>query len=234
MLITIVIMLTVIAIVTVLGSKDSRKAHDVTTSYNPILDSKQLNSPTKVFIENNKYAGDDSKVTGSFNVAIKGLYYRSQREIDRARKIELSEELFLEKESGNVVDKFAVKVLTWDGYFIGYVQNGMSEHVTKMINKGYKLNCFLSKSTNNSIPYQYMDIYYLGQNPKYKPPKNNNVVYVDYNIRIKRLKENIKRCKLTADNAQRDSIRNNALNRIDEYRKELEKLEKIKSDYENN
>jgi hypothetical protein len=236
-MIFIIIIISLVLIFIVYANKkysNSTQIHSESTTRNKILNSKSENNPAQIFIANNRYAADDSKLTGSFNIAIKGLYYRNSEEKRRAKNIDIFEELFLEKEFGNRQDDFAVKVITWDGYFIGYVDIVYSQKITRMIDTGYKINCFLSKSSHNEIPYQYMDIYYLGKNPKYKLPKSNNIIYVDYKQKIDKLKENIKNSQVSADKAKRDTIRENALKRVQQYQIELAKLEKIKEDNENN
>ena len=72
-----------------------------------------------------------------------------------------------------------------------------------------------------------MDICFLGENKKYRPPVEveYKVVEVSIRERIGRLKENIKRSQVTADNTDKINIRHNALDRIAKYETELKELE---------
>ena len=231
---TLLIILVVVIVLVVLlaGSKSSKSKKSRSEIYDSIKlkeaeKKKELNSYTAIFVSNNRYADDPTKSTGTLNVAIKGLSYRTQYEQNRARNLELFEELFLEHETNNPVDAFAIKVKTWDGYSIGYVDSSYSRQVFQMILENFSIHCFLTKSTNNHIPYQYMDICFLGENKKYRPPVEveYKVVEVSIRERIGRLKENIKRSQVTADNTDKINIRHNALDWIAKYETELKELE---------
>jgi len=173
------------------------------------------------------------------NVAVKGLYYRNENEKSMAKKLIVHEELFLEREPDNKIDPKSIKVLISKNIMIGYVEEKYSDFLTRLLDNDYKVNCFVSKITNNYIPYIYMEVFFSGHKtftPKElkQQKKQPEVVYVDYKQRISRLKENIKRSQVVADNATKENIRDNALKRIEEYRVELANLEKIRDDNENN
>lgn len=103
---------------------------------------------------------------GTINVAIKGLFYRADEDIDIANKLKYGDELHLEKETSNPIDHNAVKVLTSSGNHIGYVPSSLSSSLTSMINSGTELKCVFTKSSGGDIPYQYMEISYKSEKAK--------------------------------------------------------------------
>lgn len=75
----------------------------------------------------------------SISFIIKGLQYRDKEAQEAARELEEGDTLELEKEPNNKYDSFAVKVLTTDGYCIGYVEAGKAEEIS--INIGRLIEC---------------------------------------------------------------------------------------------
>lgn len=110
---------------------------------------------------NRTHSNSASYLLGSkYNVAVKGLYYRSKDSQIRARSINVGEVLYLRKELTNSFDKNAVAVYTDDNKHIGYVDSTYSYDVSSMIDSGEILKCKASKITSDDIPYVYMDIYF--------------------------------------------------------------------------
>lgn len=183
-------------------------------------------------------SNDPTYDSNVINVAVKGLYYRSDIEKENARKLIVHEQLFLERETDNKIDSKAIKVLISDNIMIGYVEERYSNLLCRLIESGYSINCFVSKITNNYIPYIYMDVFFAGHktitpSESKKIKQKPEVVYVDYKQRISQLKENIKRSKDAADKATRENIRENALKRVEQYQLELENLQRIRDENEN-
>ncbi|MDR1716318.1 MAG: HIRAN domain-containing protein [Prevotella sp.] len=179
----------------------------------------------------------------SYNMGVKGLYYRDSETQRRAKFLRIREEVFLKKEDNNPVDKYAVQVYTSDNYFIGYTDKSYSQDITKFIDNNIEIYCFISKVTSDSIPYVYMDVYYdiktyhkIVEESKLrkfeKPiPDPTLLSEKERRYRIKRLKENIKRSEKSLTELignGKDAIAENAIARIKRYQEELNLLEEIK------
>jgi hypothetical protein len=94
------------------------------------------------------------------NMPVKGLTYRSGLEISKARLLRVGDKLHLIKEPQNPMDRNAVKVITDENYQIGYVPREKSDLISRWIDQGTRLVCFVSKTTGGSMPYIYMDVFY--------------------------------------------------------------------------
>lgn len=91
------------------------------------------------------------------NFAVKGTIYRSEADIDAARKVCVGDELTLIHEPDNDHDTFAMMVLTSDGYHIGYVEKKYSMCFFAYKDDIYK--CIVSKVTNDDIPFIYANAF---------------------------------------------------------------------------
>lgn len=199
------------------------------------------------FFENQRLESEEkiklqTKNFDCFNVAVKGLYYRTSPEQQRARKLFIGEEVFLEREYNNPKDKFAVRVITNDRYFIGYVDIDKSKEVAGFINDGIKRYCFIAKVTSNHIPYVYMNLYYdietinrrerekeeSLEKKKREKELRSTLYTTEEKDRIKRLRENIYRSEVALSKFREENKivkMNNAAKRLQEYRGELKLLE---------
>lgn len=73
---------------------------------------------------------EEEKKKPALEFVIKGLWYRTEAEKDAAFCLKVGEELVLKKQPKNKYDPFAVKVMTTDGYHIGYVEADLSKEVS--------------------------------------------------------------------------------------------------------
>lgn len=71
----------------------------------------------------------------SIDFRIAGTQYRSDEAIERANGLELFELLYLEWEKDNPQDPYAIKVLTDDGYHIGYMPAKYTKKFHSKINE---------------------------------------------------------------------------------------------------
>ena len=76
---------------------------------------------------------------------VAGTQYRSDEAIERANGLEFQEKLFLEWEKGNPHDPYAVKVLTDDGYHIGYMPAKYTRKFHSKINESTNCTVFSLK-----------------------------------------------------------------------------------------
>lgn len=95
----------------------------------------------------------EDKLTISF--AVKGLQYRDEEAQDAAYSLEEGDDLVLEKEPDNEYDKNAIKVLTIDGYHIGYVEGTKSKRISQNLDK--ISSCHIKKITQTET-----DLYIYG------------------------------------------------------------------------
>lgn len=209
-----------------LSEEDFKKSKD----YPKYIEKKEAGIKKISEIKEKHYlnTGDRSKLCDNYNLAIKGLYYRPKECQYRADTLKIGEELFLRKEPSNKRDKFAVGVYTDDGYHIGYIDSGMSHKISEFIDNNFEINCFLSRSTEHEIPYQYMDLYFLGDNPNYNP------LEIKYQKEAKRLKMIITRANDTINSTDKEHIKIKAIERIESSRVELADIERKLSDLRNN
>lgn len=87
---------------------------------------------------------------------IRGIYYRSKREIAAARMCAIGDTLILEPEADNEFDKNAVKVYTMEGFHIGYIEAKYSKIVSSNINHISK--CRITRVSKHEIPYIDIEI----------------------------------------------------------------------------
>ena len=71
----------------------------------------------------------------SIDFRIAGTQYRSDEAIERAKGLELFELLYLEWEKDNPQDPYAIKILTDDGYHIGYMPAKYTKKFHSKINE---------------------------------------------------------------------------------------------------
>ena len=76
---------------------------------------------------------------------VAGTQYRSDEAIERANGLEFQEKLFLEWEKDNPHDPYAVKVLTDDGYHIGYMPAKYTRKFHSKINESTNCTVFSLK-----------------------------------------------------------------------------------------
>ena len=169
-------------------------------------------------------SGDRSKLVGCFNIAIKGLYYRAPASQRRATELHIHEELFLERELYNSYDPYAITVKTCDNYQIGYVDSAFSKRICNFINQQFEIYCFLSKSKNDSIPYQYMDVYYIGDDPDYDPEK------IERQRNAKRIKMAMQRAQDTINSTDKEHLKQKAIERLESLKAEILEIEKKRVD----
>lgn len=106
---------------------------------------------------NMKQAKEIPSTAKKVNFAVKGTIYRSEADIDAARKVCVGDELTLIHEPDNDHDTFAMMVLTSDGYHIGYVEKKYSMCFFAYKDDIYK--CIVSKVTNDDIPFIYANAF---------------------------------------------------------------------------
>ena len=82
---------------------------------------------------------------------VKGLYYRSREAQFAACLLEVGDEVALEQDFENERDCFAIKVLTADNHFIGYLDRTINQEVFYRFKK--ISSCRVIRRTNHSIPY---------------------------------------------------------------------------------
>lgn len=85
----------------------------------------------RVKLKKGKYGKDKICFT------IVGTSHRNKHEISAANIVKKGEIILLEKESDNEFDKNAVKVLTLDGYHIGYVSSGKAQIISDYMKEQY-------------------------------------------------------------------------------------------------
>ncbi|MDH6355490.1 hypothetical protein M2132_001833 [Dysgonomonas sp. PH5-45] len=143
------------------------------------------------------------------NCAVKGLIYRTSSEQTRAKNIEVGEELFLEREYNNYYDKNATRVITKDGFFIGYVDADYAPSVALRIKDEFEILCYASKVTDDDLPFIYIDIFYKSSDKKKLRIEDlvKSEEYLSYDFdKIKELQWDISRFTLDIDSKHRKKI----------------------------
>lgn len=102
----------------------------------------------------NMHVADIPENTFSISFAVKGLQYRDEDAQDAAYGLEEGDYLELEKEPDNEYDPYAVKVLTTDGYHIGYVEATKAKRISSNIDK--LIECKVKKIS------EYEDLFIYG------------------------------------------------------------------------
>lgn len=97
---------------------------------------------------------------GKMNMAIKGLFFRSDSDKEAARNLNYGDIVYPRKEANNEKDPYAVAVYTKEGAHIGYVPKEYSMGMTQLLDLGIEPNCMITKKTFHEIPFLYMDVYY--------------------------------------------------------------------------
>ena len=94
-----------------------------------------------------------------FTCEVKGTSYRSIEAIERARMLDVDEPLRLEREPSNPKDIYAIKVVTMDGYDIGYIPKDYSAILSRNIDAF--VDCFVDKVVDSaSAPYIYIRVFF--------------------------------------------------------------------------
>lgn len=160
--------------------------------------------------QNRTLHGLDSDFS-KLNLAVKGLYYRTKYEQNRACKLRIGEEVFLEREKSNINDRYATKVKTSDNIMIGYVDSAYSHLVSEWIADNYSIHCYISKITSDAIPYIYMDVFYkvdITEKQNVIIDIVNKEVYITYDLeQLRTLDNNIQRYKVSLDSILISKIR---------------------------
>lgn len=102
----------------------------------------------------NMDTSEDSENTFSISFAVKGLRYRAEDAQDAAHELEEGDDLELEEEPDNEYDPYAIKVLTMDGYHIGYVEATKAKRISGNIDK--LVECKVKKIS------EYEDLFIYG------------------------------------------------------------------------
>lgn len=102
----------------------------------------------------NMDTSEDSENTFSISFAVKGLQYRDEDAQDAAHELEEGDDLELEEESDNEYDPYAIKVITIDGYHIGYVEATKAKRISSNIDK--LVECKVKKIS------EYEDLFIYG------------------------------------------------------------------------
>ena len=106
-------------------------------------------------IEN--YVPDLTSTTHApIDVAVKGISYRTPDEIFAARMCNVGDTVVLLPEPCNKIDSYAVKVMTMEGFHIGYVSAEYSKLVSSNIEHIAK--CVIVRATKHDIPFIYLRI----------------------------------------------------------------------------
>ncbi len=84
---------------------------------------------------------------------VKGLWYRRAEEKSAAYRLEMGDLLVLKEEPDNVYDPFAIKVMTEDGFHIGYVEASKAKRICT--NMGDLIECRVDRIEE----YDGLDIY---------------------------------------------------------------------------
>lgn len=99
---------------------------------------------------------------GELTIPIKGLRYRNESDIDRAKSLKKKEMLYLRKEPKNLKDPFAVAIYTDDDHHIGYVPAYLSKELTKLIDK-YRIECTVESNSKDDIPHCWAILTYKSE-----------------------------------------------------------------------
>lgn len=123
--------------------------------------SENLDNKTKWNVQNiSSHSSEQFNSYKKINVAIKGLNYRSNKEIEKAKSLFIGEEVFLKRDFNNEYDKYATAVMTPDNIMIGYVDSNYSHSISIRIREDFDIHCFIAKITDDAVPFIYMDIFY--------------------------------------------------------------------------
>jgi len=90
------------------------------------------------------------------DVCVPGVYYRTLDEISRIENLQEGEELVLFREPGNSYDRNAIKVMTKDGYVIGYIPKNLCRLFNEILAE-YEYCIFVNRiSPGINAPYVYI------------------------------------------------------------------------------
>lgn len=160
----IIVVIVVLAFAILKGAQDKKSNFDFTDENTPSYNYKPLPVQQEAEKEKNSdklqnepfFKGEG----GRWNMAIKGLYYRSPSDIEAARHLFYGNVVHLQKEFDNEIDPDAVAVYTDYGNHIGYVPKEYAKGISSLMDKGLNLKCKITKNTHQDIPFLYMDVFY--------------------------------------------------------------------------
>lgn len=149
----------IIIVIVIIGvtskSKADKNDSSVDCDTDKILD-EYLDHKASVFTSHSRKI--ETKNNDSINFAVKGLIYRDKSIQEKAKFLEVGDELRFEHEANNEYDEFAMRVVTLDDLFIGYVDAEYSEFV--FINQDKITSCFITKISSDEIPFIYANAYF--------------------------------------------------------------------------
>nr|DAT27577.1 MAG TPA: HIRAN protein [Caudoviricetes sp.] len=87
--------------------------------------------------------------------SISGTYYREEKEIERAEKLQKGERLFLIHEPDNQYDKNAIKVVTEDNLHIGYIPKYLCRMFDSVLEGKVTSIYVYEVESGTSAPYVY-------------------------------------------------------------------------------
>ena len=160
----IIVVIVVLAFAILKGTQDKKSDFDFTDENIPNYNYKPLPVQQKA-----KEEEDSDKLQnepffkgegGRWNMAIKGLFYRTASDIEAARHLRYGDIVHLQKEIENEQDPDAVAVYTDYGNHIGYVPKEYAKGISSLLDKDLKLECKITKKTAHEVPFLYMDVSY--------------------------------------------------------------------------
>lgn len=89
---------------------------------------------------------------------IKGIQYRDIKSQNRAKSLKVGEEVILEKEPTNIYDRYAIRIITEDGYFVGYFSKYINKDVYFNMSGDYSKAIITSTIVGEN--YAYISIKY--------------------------------------------------------------------------
>ena len=118
--------------------------------------SKSKPAKRRITYEKIRHSNEDGTY---FTCEVKGTYYRTSSEIERARNLDIDEPLVLSKEPDNPRDLYAIKVQTVDGYDIGYIPKEYAQCLNRHMDAF--VDCFVDKVVDsNAAPYIYIRVFF--------------------------------------------------------------------------
>lgn len=96
---------------------------------------------------------DKLKYSDTLSFALKGLNYRNEEEQEAAEDLEEGDDLILESEPTNEYDPLAIKVLTVDGFHIGYVEATKCKFISENMHR--LLKCRIKQISHYENLYIY-------------------------------------------------------------------------------
>lgn len=118
--------------------------------------SKKQPTKRRITYEKVRHSNEDGTY---FTCEVRGTYYRTSSEIERARNLDIDEPLLLSKEPDNPRDMYAIKIQTMDGYNIGYLPKEYARCLNKHMDAF--VDCFVDRVVDsNAAPYVYIRVFF--------------------------------------------------------------------------